>query len=106
MPLVAFLVLLALCVVFDPTRVHVAWQLPFAVFAAVVVVCASVTEPAMALLLSLCAWLDFNGFVVGTEGTLSWHGNNDGVRLAVLIGCALLTIAARRLHRTRESIRQ
>jgi K+-sensing histidine kinase KdpD len=90
-PLAGFIGLLGLSVVFDPTHVHVGWEVSFAVFAAAVVSCAAVSTPIVALLLSVCAWLDFDGFVVGHEGTLRWHGTTDVLRVGVLVGCAVLT---------------
>jgi hypothetical protein len=41
----------------------------------------------------VCAWLDFDGFVIGREGTLRWHGATDAVRLGILVGCAVVTVA-------------
>jgi K+-sensing histidine kinase KdpD len=91
-PLAGFIGFLGLSVVFDPAHVHVSWEVSFAVFAGAVVACAVMSTALVAFLLSLCAWLDFDGFVVGHEGTLRWHGTTDSVRLGVLIGCALVTL--------------
>lgn len=53
------------------------------------------------------SWLMLDGFVVGHEGQLSWHGTSDVVRLAVLFACALAVSAIRagqlRVRRHRDA---
>lgn len=99
MPLVGFLVLLGLAVAFDPSRTHVTWQVSFGVFAAAELVFALVAQVGVALLLAACAWFDYDGFVVGHQGALQWHGATDVVRIVVLVCCVLAAFALRRAER-------
>jgi hypothetical protein len=101
-PLAGFLVLLGLAVVFDPSHTHVAWQVSFGAFAGAVFVFAAVARAGVALLLAACAWLDYDGFVVGREGTLHWHGDIDLVRLLVLVGCGLAALTIRKALRVQR----
>jgi K+-sensing histidine kinase KdpD len=101
-PLAGFLVLLGLAVGFDPSRTHVAWQASLAVFGAAVFDLAVMARPGVALLLAACAWFDYDGFVVGHQGTLHWHGGTDVVRLVVLVGSALVALTIRSAVRLRR----
>jgi hypothetical protein len=94
-PLVGFLVFLGLSVVLDMARHHVPWPVSFAPFVVALIVCCAVATPLVALLLTACAWLNYDGFVAGHEGTLHWQGTADAIRICVLIGCALLTMLIR-----------
>ena len=53
------------------------------------------------ILLTACAFMDYDGFVSNQSGQLSWHGRSDAVRLAVLAGAAIVGAAVRRTRRSR-----
>src|SRR5204863_6238005 len=94
MPLVGFLVLLALSAILDPTRGHLPAAASLAIFAAVLAGCACLATPGVATLLAICAWLDYDGFVVGREGSLSWHGSPDVVRIVVLAAVTVVVLTS------------
>jgi hypothetical protein len=102
MPLVGFLVLLALTAILDPTRGHLPAAASLAIFAAVVAGCACLATPGVAVLLAICAWLDYDGFVLGREGTLSWHGSADLVRIIILAAATVVVLTGRHLLRQRR----
>jgi K+-sensing histidine kinase KdpD len=105
MPLAGFLILLALSTILDPTRGRLPAAGSLAIFAAAVAGCACLATPGVAILLAICAWLDYDGFVVGREGTLSWHGGPDLVRMVVLAAVTVVVLTARHLLRRRERSR-
>jgi K+-sensing histidine kinase KdpD len=57
---------------------------------AVVVVLSWWAAPGSAVVMSLVGFLFDNGFAVNTQGTLSWHGESDLLRLAALLGMAVM----------------
>jgi K+-sensing histidine kinase KdpD len=97
--LAGFLTFLSLSVGFESSR-HISRSLALATFALGVTVCAALVRAGAAFLLAACAFLDFNGFVVGdTDGSLHWHGTADVVRLGVLFACACGALLMRRALR-------
>lgn len=56
---------------------------------------AAVGDPAAGAVTAGVAFLLFDGFVVDHAGDLTWHGDADVVRLAVLVGAALTGLTAR-----------
>ena len=45
--------------------------------------------------MSVLAWLMLNGIVVNGAGRLGWDGNQDPIRIGVLIGVGLVVALAR-----------
>lgn len=105
-PLAGFLVLLALSAVLGDARHAVPAAASLTLFAVAVAGCSAVATVGTTVLLIGCAWLDYDGFVVGRAGTLSWHGRADAVRIAVLAGTALTVLALRAGHRHRSRSRR
>ena len=105
-PLAGFLGLLALSVIFDSTRWHAPAALSLGAFAVAVAVCALAARPMVIVLLAACAWLDYDGFVAGHEGTLHWHAASDAVRVAVLFGTPLAALAVRGMLRGSRGARR
>jgi hypothetical protein len=107
-PLVGFLLLLTLAAVLDPTRGHLPTPVSLAMFVTAVAGCSLVATPSVAFLLAGCAWFDYDGFVAGRDGTLSWHGSTDVARVAMLAGAALAVLVLRRIvrnHGRRAAVR-
>jgi hypothetical protein len=95
-PLVGFLVLIGLAAVLSAARGHTAADLSLALFALAVGALSLLARPSIAMLLAGCAWLDYDGFVIGRDGSLVWHGTIDAVRAIVLVGVALGALLVRR----------
>jgi hypothetical protein len=98
-PLGGFLALLGLSAVLGAVHGHPAADLSLGPFAVLVGALSLLARPAVALLLAGCAWLDYDGFVADRNGTLTWHGTADTVRVLVLIGVALAALVVRRVWR-------
>jgi K+-sensing histidine kinase KdpD len=105
MPLLGFLALLGLSTLLDAGRGQVPRAVSLCVFAAAVAGCALLARPASALLLAGCGWLDYDGFVIGQQGTLHWHGSQDAMRMAVLFGSALVVLALRAVRQAQSQRR-
>jgi hypothetical protein len=101
-PLIGFLVLLGLATIFSAARDEVPTAASLAGFAVAVAGCAWFATLPVTLLLTACAFMDFDGFVLDQEGQLSWHGRADAVRLVVLSVIAITTQVARRIHHHRQ----
>jgi K+-sensing histidine kinase KdpD len=86
----AFLVLAALV-----TALQMPTMAAEAAFGVVIVVMAWRSTPAQAAVTALLAFLFVNGFVLGAQGTLSWSGEEDLVRLGAFVLLALAVSALR-----------
>jgi hypothetical protein len=101
-PLIGFLVLFTLATLFDATRGEISATVSLAVFAIALAGCAFVATVPVTGLLTACALMDYDGFVSGQNGQLSWHGSSDAIRLAVLVGAAAGGVAVRRVRLSRK----
>jgi hypothetical protein len=88
-PLIGFLALFTLATVLDAARGEVSGVISLVLFAGVLGGCAVVASGPVTSLLTACAFMDYEGFVVGQQGQLSWHGTADILRLAALVGAAV-----------------
>jgi K+-sensing histidine kinase KdpD len=103
--LIGFLVLLGLATAFGAARGQVAPPVSLVLFAVALAGCALMASVPVALLLTACAVMDYDAFVVGQHGQLSWHGTADGVRIAVLVGVAAAAVLVRRTTDARKDAR-
>jgi len=88
-PMAAFtgsLTLAAVLVSVGGSRHH---ALGLAGFALVAGAAAAVAPLATAPVIAAITWMFNDGFLVGSNGTLAWHGAQDGWRLAILASSAL-----------------
>jgi hypothetical protein len=100
--LIGFLVLFALTTVFGATRAEVPRPVALAALAAALAGCAVAATPPVTVLLTICAFMDYDGFVAGRHGQLSWHGGQDAIRIAVLVAGAVVG-AVVRLGRSKKA---
>lgn len=105
-PLIGFLVLLGLATIFSAVRDDVPTAASLVGFAVAVAGCAWFATLPVTLLLTGCAFMDYDGFVLDQQGQLSWHGRADAVRLVVLSAIAVATQVARRVNRRRPEASQ
>jgi hypothetical protein len=105
-PLAGFLVLLALSAVLTEAGDEVPRGASLAMFAVAVAGCSALATFGTTALLTACAWLDYDGFVTGSQGSLSWHGRADVIRIGVLAGTALAVWALRAARRRRSGLRR
>lgn len=95
-PLAGFLALLTLAAILGDARGGVPDAASLALFALALASCSTIATSMTALLLAGCAWLDYDGFVIGRQGSLTWHGTADVTRILVLAGSTLLVLTLRR----------
>lgn len=88
----------ALAAGLTPLRSDLSSPLALGLFAAVVVLMAWWMSPTGAVVTAALGFLMLDGFVVDQYAVLRWHGPLDGVRLAVLVGCAGMAVGARQLR--------
>src|SRR5690242_5605852 len=80
-------VVVVVCIAAPPHLDAAGIQARLAVLAlGLVAFAASVADPVAAVVTAVVAFLLFDGFVVGHEGNLAWHGDADLVRFGVLAG--------------------
>ena len=79
-------------------------ELAFGAFVALVVLMSWWSAPATSVVVGLMAFLFANGFAFDTQGTLSWHGEADLVRLSLLVILALTVsvVGSRRVDHARR----
>lgn len=104
-PLIGFLLLFTLATLSDAIRGDVPTPASLAVFAVALAGCAVAATAPVTVLLTACAFMDYDGFVSGQHGQLSWHGSSDAVRLAVLAGAAFAGAVLRRTRHARKATR-
>jgi hypothetical protein len=101
-PLIGFLVLLGLATIFSAARDDVPTAASLVGFALAVAGCAWFATLPVTLLLTACAFMDYDGFVLDQQGQFSWDGRADAARLLVLSAVAITTQIARRMHHRRQ----
>jgi hypothetical protein len=74
---------------------HLGWSL--AAFAAVTVGMSCWAGLRVGLFSAACAWMFYDGFIVGRHAHLAWHGTADLARIALLVGIALVVGGLRAL---------
>lgn len=101
-PLAGFLALLTLAAILGDARGDVPDAVSLALFALALASCSAIATSTTALLLAGCAWLDYGGFVIGRQGSLSWHGTTDVTRILVLAATVLVVLTLRWTWRRRQ----
>jgi hypothetical protein len=105
-PLIGFLVLLGLAAIFSAARDELPTAASLIGFTVAVAGCAWFATLPVTLLLTACAFMDYDGFVLDQQGQLSWHGRADALRLVILSAVAITTQVARRIHHRRQDARR
>jgi hypothetical protein len=103
--LIGFLILFALATLFEETRGDVPGSVSLAVFAVALGGCALIATVPVTTLLTACAFMDYDGFVSGQHGQLSWHGRADALRLVVLVSAAAAAAACRWVRARKRTTR-
>lgn len=98
-PLIGFLLLLALSVLFADVRGSLPAVVAFTSYAVVLAACAYPSSLVVGLLLAACAWFDYVGFYAGSDGTLHWHGWSDAIRAVLLLAVVAAAEGVRRARR-------
>jgi hypothetical protein len=100
-----FLTLFALATLFNATRNQVPASISLVVFALGLGACALIATVPVTMLLTACAFMDYDGFVSGQHGQLSWHGSSDALWLIVFVSAAVAAASWRRARDRKRTTR-